>query len=145
MSETSDTPAEAQIVSPKERSSTVPLEWPIEFDGKLYESITIRRCSGREVDQFIAAVTTAANGANLKTPMIDCPDEVWAVMDDDDRLRLEEAVLPFLPRRLAQAAESPRKRSRIRPASSAPFLDAAPGRFRHGVARNHRPRAGRTP
>ncbi len=96
---------DAVIVSPKERSTTVALEWPVEFDGKVYDTITVRRCSGREVDLFVAAVAAAADGVSVKTPMIDCPTEVYDAMDDDDRLRLEEAVLPFLPRRLARAAE----------------------------------------
>ena len=93
---------EAKIISPKERSTSVALEWPVEFDGTTYESITIRRCSGKEVADFISA---AASGdvTHLKAPMIDCPPEVYDSMDDDDRLRLEEALLPFLPLRLTKA------------------------------------------
>ena len=98
-------PEKAQIVSPKERTAVVPLDWPVEFGGQVYETITIRRVSAREVEEFIEAISTHKDGEpNVKAPMIDCPQEVYEAMDDDDRLRLEEALVPFLPRRLQQAA-----------------------------------------
>lgn len=103
---------EAKIVSSKERSTTVALDWPVEFDGQMYESITIRRCSGKEVDEFVTAAT-AGNGSSLKAPMIDCPQEVYEAMDDDDRLKLEAALVPFLPRRLTKVAELIRQTAAI--------------------------------
>lgn len=94
---------EAKIISPKARSTSVALEWPVEFDGTTYESITIRRVSGKEVDDFVTAATSG-DGAGLKAPMIDCPREVYEAMDDDDRLKLEVALIPFLPLRLTKVA-----------------------------------------
>ncbi len=102
MAEEAEVKKEARIVSPKERSREVPLDYPIEFDGKVYDTITVRRVSAREVSDFIDAVAKSEEFANVKAPMIDCPQEVYEVMDDDDRLRLEEALLPFLPLRLKQ-------------------------------------------
>ena len=81
-------PKIAQIVSPKARSVAIPMDWPVEFDGQTYESITIRRVSAREVEQYIEAISLHKDGEpNVKSPMLDCPQEVYEAMDDDDRLR----------------------------------------------------------
>lgn len=102
MAEEAEVKKEARIVSPKERSRDVPLDYPVEFHGKVYDTITIRRASAKEVSDFIDAVSKSPDGVEVKAPMIDCPLEVYEAMDDDDRLRLEEALLPFLPLRLKQ-------------------------------------------
>lgn len=96
-----DAPKLAKIITPKERHIDVPLEWPVEFDGQVYESVRIRRVTGREVEAFIHAATAAGeNSPAPKPPMLDCPVEVYEALDDDDRLAVEEALTPFLPRRL---------------------------------------------
>jgi hypothetical protein len=101
---------EARIVSPKERSTTVELDCPVEFDGKVWERIEVHRVTGREVEAYIQKITMLSEtDARPPFPVIDCPNEVYEALDDDDRLRLEEAALPFLPRRLTQAAESIRQ------------------------------------
>ena len=38
--------------------------------------------------------------------MIDCPPEVYEALDDDDLRKVEEEMLPFLPRRLKALVES---------------------------------------
>lgn len=95
---------EARIVSPKERTATVELDWPIEFDGKTWNEVTIGRVTGKEVDEYLTAVL----GGDTRTmlPVVKCPVEVYDALDDDDRFRVEEAALPFLPRRLREAAKS---------------------------------------
>lgn len=95
--------AVAKIVSPKERERTVPLEYPIEFDGKTYDAIRVRRVTGREVEEFMRAL--ADDGAAMP-PMVDCPRAVYDAMDDDDRFEVDQAMLDFLPRRLKVAAGS---------------------------------------
>ena len=96
---------EARIVSTKPRSTTVALDHPVEFDGKLYESVTIRRVTGKQVDDFIRASAALKEGEpQPQLPSLDFPREVYDEMDDDDRLRVEEALLPFLPRRLMLGA-----------------------------------------
>lgn len=98
---------EARIVSPKERHKDVPLDWPVEFDGKLYESVRIRRVTGREVETFLRTIGSLAPGEPAPPPpMVDCPAEVYDQLDDDDRLKVEEELLPFLPRRLLEVVES---------------------------------------
>lgn len=102
MAEEAEVKKEARIVSPKERSAIVPLEYPIEFDGVTYDTVTVRRVTAKEVSDFIDVVAKSEDGADVKAPMIDCPQEVYEAMDDDDRLRVEQALLPFLPLRLKQ-------------------------------------------
>jgi len=98
---------QARIIKPEGRTATVKLDWPVEFDGKIYEEITIRRLIGREVEEFLEAINTRKDGdPRSKPPMIDCPVEVYSEMDDDDRLRVEEAMLPFLPLRLQRMVAS---------------------------------------
>jgi len=115
MTEAADTQAdrilteikEAKIVAPKERHIDVPLDWPIEFDGKTYDSVRIRRVTGREVEQFLSALAAAKEGALLlPPPMLDCPIEVYDALDDDDRFKIEEAMLSFFPRRMREAGAS---------------------------------------
>ena len=105
MSETSNTTVEAtiqatgpvaRIVSDKERARTVDLEWPVEFDGVLYESVTIRRLTTKEVVDFLE---TMAGKGDVRWPMYDVPDAVLDALDDDDAFRLDEVVKGFLPRR----------------------------------------------
>ncbi|WP_274627564.1 phage tail assembly protein [Arvimicrobium flavum] len=103
---------EARIVSSKPRSMTVALDHPVEFDGTLYESVTIRRVTGKEVDEFIRASAGLKEGERQpQLPVLDFPREVYDEMDDDDRLRVEEALLPFLPRRLTLGAALVRETS----------------------------------
>jgi hypothetical protein len=97
----------AKIVATKARSKTVQLEWPIEFDGKIWSEITLRRVTGREVEQFITDLAGLEEGGRKPViPVIDCPVEVYEALDDDDVYMLERETLPFLPRRLTEAGES---------------------------------------
>jgi len=91
----------AKIVSPKSREQAVPLEYPVEFDGKTWTEIVVRRVSAGEVDAFMEAL---AEDKQVMPPVIDCPREVYDAMDDDDRFELDRVMLDFLPRRLKVAA-----------------------------------------
>ena len=94
-------PAAARIVSPREREKMVPLEWPVEYDGKIWTEIRVRRVTGGEVAAYMEKMR---NGdANAVAPMVDCPQEVWDAMDDDDQVAVDEAARPFWPRRLLAA------------------------------------------
>jgi hypothetical protein len=97
----------ANIVTTKERQRTVDLDWPVEFDGKVYDKVTVRRVTGREVEEFMRQVDTRdVNAPFPRAPMIDCPTEVYEALDDDDLLRVEEAMVPFLPQRLQRVTGS---------------------------------------
>jgi hypothetical protein len=116
MAEEAEQPKRARIISPKERSASVTLEWPVEFDGETYESITIRRITGRELEAYIETITAMPEGGlSPKSPMIDCPPEVYDALDADDRARLEAALFPFLPLSLRAAVESIRVESASTP------------------------------
>lgn len=97
---TDEVKPKATIVSATPRSIQVPLKYPVEFDGKVWDEVMVRRVSGKEVETFVAATI---NGEAVVPPMIECPLEVFEAMDDDDRLVLEEAAVPFSPRRFALA------------------------------------------
>jgi hypothetical protein len=98
---------EAKIVSTRERHADVSLDWPVEFDGKTNATIRVRRVTGLEVETFLKEIGALKGDAPmLKPPMIDCPIEVYEALDDDDRLRVEEAMVAFLPRRLTEVAAS---------------------------------------
>lgn len=106
--ETTEPPIkEAKIVSTRERHLDVAIDWPIEFDGNTYETIRVRRVTGLEVETFLKEIgALKGDSPLLKPPMIDCPIEVYEALDDDDRLRVEQAMGAFLPRRLTEVAAS---------------------------------------
>lgn len=97
-----DAPAVAKAVAKiaGERSKTIPLEWPVEYDGKVYSEITVRRMTGREVQEFFKSKDDAGG-----LPMFDCPREVIEALDADDDVTINKAVLDFLPRSLRGSDE----------------------------------------
>lgn len=94
----------ARIVTKLPREKVIPLEFPVEFDGKMIEAITVRRLSGSEVQAYIESVQVGYR--STRVPTIDCPDEVFEAMDDDDRYTVEVAALDFLPRRLREQVDA---------------------------------------
>jgi hypothetical protein len=76
----------------------IPLEWPVDFDGKLWTEIEIRRVSGKEVRVYLDALRTSEG--DILPPMIDCPIEVWNALDADDQQTIDEAAQGFTPKRL---------------------------------------------
>lgn len=88
----------AKFIGDLPRDKIVPLEWPIEFDGKLYEAIRIRRVSAKEVRDYLEALRTSE--ADIMPPMIDCPLEVWSALDADDHDAVDQAAMEFTPKRL---------------------------------------------
>lgn len=102
MAEEKNEPKLARVVGAVPREKLVPLEFPVEFDGTTWTEIKVRRVSGKEVDDYMEAL---GSGARPMPPMFVCPREIYDAMDDDDRFALDEAVVPFLPRRLKAAAE----------------------------------------
>jgi len=80
----------------------VPLEYPVEFDGRVWDSVTLKRMTAREVQNFIEAVMA---GSLPDLPIAQAPAELLDALDDDDRQRIEEEVVNFLPARLRAARE----------------------------------------
>ena len=93
----------ARIVSEKPREKLVPIDFPVEFDGIVYEAIKVRRISGKELQTYFDGLGVA--GVFNIPPVVDCPMEVWDAMDADDQEKVDEIALAFMPRRLKAAAQ----------------------------------------
>jgi hypothetical protein len=100
-------PEPPQFVGGKPRSREVLLDWPLRYNGKVYDRITVRRMTTAEVGEFITAAS-GENSRDARLPMFDCPPEVVDALDPDDAERVNEVVRDFLPRALRQA-EEPRR------------------------------------
>ncbi len=104
----------ARIVSDKPRHKTIPLEWPVEFGGKVYDSVRIVRLTAGDVARFqdeIESLLKSDPRARVRFPLFkdgegnDIPQEVMDAMDSDDRDSLDEAAASFLPRRFRATPE----------------------------------------
>jgi hypothetical protein len=96
--ETTSKPAPPSFVDA--RTKTIPLEWPIAYDGELYTDVTIRRLTGAEVSAFFSQPEESR-----RLPMFDCPADVLDALDADDSAAVSEAVMGFLPRSMRVASE----------------------------------------
>ena len=97
-----------KFLGDRSRIKTVPLDWPVSFDGKEYHSITLRRLTTQQVADFIGVMseTVSTSGARVTrlpifvdedgTPV---PVDVLDGLDDADMSRLEAAAVDFLPPR----------------------------------------------
>ena len=103
-----DSNAIARIVSDRPRGATITLEWPIEYYGRVYATITVARLTAGEVARFqeeIVQLLDSGADAKVRLPLFRdargelIPDAVMDALDDDDRLALDEAAENFLPRR----------------------------------------------
>jgi hypothetical protein len=108
----------ARFISGPVRTTTYKLVWAFEYDGRVYEEITIRRLSAKEVDDFIQEIRSGNTDARL--PMFGVPDAVLDAMDADDSTALNEVAKPFMP--VALRADSAPDSAR-----SATSQDSAPG------------------
>lgn len=90
----------AKFVAGRAREKTIPLEWPIEYGGKVYDSVTVRRCTGTEVSDY---VMSRASGDDALFPGISCPIAVYEALDADDLEQVDLVVKDFLPRSFRQA------------------------------------------
>lgn len=98
----------ARILSDRPRAKTIDLQWPVEFNGREYRSVTLVRLTAGEVAAFqseIEKLLSADPDAKVRFPLFrdergeSIPDEVMDALDDDDRYSLEESAADFLPRR----------------------------------------------
>ena len=95
----------AKIVDQSRISETVTLDYPVEFDGVVWDKIVVRSPTVAVVADFAERVS-AAGGANLRLPMFDAPDEVLDALHLDDDDRLSEVADRFLPRRFRVEAKA---------------------------------------
>jgi hypothetical protein len=80
----------------------VKLEYPIEYGGKEYREIRLRRMTFLEMKEFIE---DAAERDDVRPSIFDCPMEMLDHLDADDFENVDKAVRDFLPRRLVEVAE----------------------------------------
>lgn len=86
-------PAPPRFVGDRRRDVVVPLEWPIEYDGKIYSEIRVRRMTGAEVAAFV-------NSDDGDLPMVEAPKVVIDSLDADDAMAINKAITDFLPQSL---------------------------------------------
>ena len=96
-------PPIARIVGGKPREQLVPIEYPVEFDGKVWDAIPIRRITGKELSTYFEKI--AEGGDFSLPPVVACPVEVWEAMDADDQQAVDAVATAFMPRRLKAAVE----------------------------------------
>jgi hypothetical protein len=94
--------AAPRFVGGRPRSTVVKLEYPIEFDGKVYEQITITRMTVKQLGAYIESIRNAS-GDPPPPPIFDAPREVIEALDADDSAAIDRIALDFLPRVLREA------------------------------------------
>ena len=67
----------------------------------LYDKITVRRLTGRELDAFVDA---SRGNPDAVLPVFSCPDEVVQALDASDSMRLNEVATRFFPRAVQTSA-----------------------------------------
>lgn len=77
----------------KSRSEIVPLNWPVEVDGKVWTEIEIRRITTSELDAYLKTTD------DTPPPNILAPKNVLDALDAEDGFKIEEVSSRFFPRR----------------------------------------------
>ena len=96
-------PLIVRYMTDKALQQVVPLDFPLEIAGKPYVSVTIKRLTTGEVEDFMELLRAAPDGKAGRFPMfLDergdlLTDDVWRVLMDDDTAKLNEAAAGFLP------------------------------------------------
>lgn len=95
-------PPIATCVSAEGRERWVTLSFPVEYDGRIWDRIRVRRISAKELRDYLSAVGEEF----VMPPVVDCSIAIWDAMDADDQADVDEAAIEFMPRRLRAAAEA---------------------------------------
>ena len=90
----------------RQRERTIKLEWPVEYDGRRYDEIVVRRMIGAEVTRLSDLIVAEFDDSDLFALVCDTPAVVIRALDQDDWLAVREAVLSFLPRRFREVFTS---------------------------------------
>lgn len=100
--EPTDTPV-AHIVGGAARVETIPLAYPIEFNGRTWSAITLKRLTSADLKTYFDM--PPSDRVN-DTPWFDAPREVLAALDLDDEDRVMERADRFIPARFRVAPAS---------------------------------------
>ena len=92
-----------RYVDGKLREKRVELEWPVEYDGKTYDAIVVRRMTGQQVADFLdqLAQVKDPDKARMHFPMLyddegcDVPHAVIEFLDDDDAETVAKVTQDF--------------------------------------------------
>lgn len=94
-----------EFLHPNTRMRKVRLKFPVKVDGAELHEVSIHRLTGAQVLQMIEHVN-AGRFAEASGMMIDLPAAVYAGLDDDDIVAIDEVVQSFFPRRLQGLADA---------------------------------------
>ncbi|MFC6777320.1 phage tail assembly protein [Methylobacterium gregans] len=115
-------PAAPRFAGTRVRDRVVLLDWPIAYDGQVYDQITVHRPTTQDVADFVARVNAAPENASVHFPMYDVPFAVLDALDPDDADAVNAAVADFCPAAGAGRARQPR------PLAALPSPDRPPRR-----------------
>lgn len=97
----------ASAVVPRARERLVKLEFPVVYDGTTVDHVRVKRVTVGEIEDYAKRAREASErGEAILPPVIDCPIEVWSLLDQDDASAIEDAALDFSPRVLRAFLES---------------------------------------
>lgn len=108
----SPSPAAPAFVNAAARRRSVKLQWPLEYDGRVYDEICVRRLTVAEVAAWVEGLKAGGENPHPHMPIyVDAagapiPDVVIDALDDDDGAALDEVVRDFLPRRFRGLQDS---------------------------------------
>lgn len=89
-------PAPARIVTETVTESAIPLEYTVEFDGKLSTEVRVHGVTGTAMAAFMDKIRSGDEA--VMPPMVDCALEVWEGMDPDDQFAVDQVAAEFTPR-----------------------------------------------
>lgn len=94
-----ETTAKPVFLNAAARRRCVKLQWPLEYEGKIFDEVILRRLSSEEVAEWIASdgknglpIYVDADGAPIPRAIIDA-------LDDDDMFEVDKVVRDFFPLR----------------------------------------------
>ncbi|WP_020179776.1 phage tail assembly protein [Methylopila sp. M107] len=96
--------ADLAFTGKRVRSRTVDLAFPFEIDGRIVDSVTIRRLNGFEIAELAGVVIKADGGFDryeVFAAMTGLPAPVLRGLDQDDGVDVLAVCQDFLPRVLA--------------------------------------------
>lgn len=85
-------------------SRVVPLRYPVEYAGKVWEAVTIRPMTTK---QYVACMEAMEGGGKFDLGIVDAPEEVLDYLFPDDTEEVNKAIQDFLPRALRTVLEQP--------------------------------------
>ena len=93
-----------KFVNEQGRFEIVKLDWPVEYDGKVWDQIKVMRTT---IKQWRTHWETIVSGGVSEVPMYDAPQIVMDSLDPDDDEKVEKAMERFFPQRYRRTESEP--------------------------------------